>query len=79
MKKYRAWRYSSNFIDLGTRWRWVVSLTPGRFTPGERDRGTQCIGAWVGSRAPKLISSPYYYIFEKQGREISSAKLDILS
>jgi hypothetical protein len=22
------WRYSSTFLDLGTRWRWVVSFTP---------------------------------------------------
>jgi hypothetical protein len=22
------WRYSSTILDLGTRWRWVVSLTP---------------------------------------------------
>jgi hypothetical protein len=22
------WRYSSTFLDLGTRWRWVVGFTP---------------------------------------------------
>jgi hypothetical protein len=34
-------------LDLGTRWRWVVSFTPrSRFTPRERVPGTHCIG-WV--------------------------------
>jgi hypothetical protein len=34
-------------LDLGTRWRWVVSFTPRpRFTSGERTPGT-----WVGPRA----------------------------
>jgi hypothetical protein len=28
MKTYRGERCSSTFLDLGTRWRWVVSLTP---------------------------------------------------
>jgi hypothetical protein len=26
------WSYSSTIFDLGTRWRWVVSFTPGRIT-----------------------------------------------
>jgi hypothetical protein len=34
-------------LDLGTRWGWVVSVTPRpRFTPG-----THCTGGWVSSRA----------------------------
>jgi hypothetical protein len=37
------WRYSSTFLDLGTRWRWMVS-----FTPGERAFSTHWIGGWVG-------------------------------
>jgi hypothetical protein len=40
--------------DLGTRWRWVVSITPRpRFTPRERTPppGTHCTGGWVGPRA----------------------------
>jgi hypothetical protein len=28
------WRYSSTILDLGTRWRWVVSFMPRPFTPG---------------------------------------------
>jgi hypothetical protein len=28
MKTYEGWRYSSTVIDLGIRWRWVVSFTP---------------------------------------------------
>jgi hypothetical protein len=38
--------------DLGTRWGWVVSITPlPRFTPGERTPGTHCTEGWVGPRA----------------------------
>jgi hypothetical protein len=38
--------------DLGTRWGWVVSITPRpRFTPEERTPGTHCTGGWVGPRA----------------------------
>jgi hypothetical protein len=37
--------------DLGTRWRWVVSVTPKpRFTPVERTPGTHCTGGWVCPR-----------------------------
>jgi hypothetical protein len=33
-------------LDLGTRWGWVVSVTPRpRFTPG-----TDCTGGWVGPK-----------------------------
>jgi hypothetical protein len=39
-------------LNLGTRWGWVVSITPRpRFTPGERTTGTHWIGGWVGPRA----------------------------
>jgi hypothetical protein len=38
-------------LDLGTRWKWVVSFTPGRFAPRERAPGTHWIGGWVGPRA----------------------------
>jgi hypothetical protein len=39
-------------LILGTRWGWVVSVTPRpRFTPGERTPGTHWIGGWVGPRA----------------------------
>jgi hypothetical protein len=38
--------------ELGTRWGWVVSVTPRQsFTPGERIHGTHLTGGWVGSRA----------------------------
>jgi hypothetical protein len=45
------WRYSSIILDLGSRWRRVVSFTPCRFTPGERAPGIHWIGGWVGPRA----------------------------
>jgi hypothetical protein len=38
--------------DLGTRWGWVVSITPGAaLYPRGRDPGTHCTGGWVGPRA----------------------------
>jgi hypothetical protein len=40
------WRYSSTILDLGTRWRWVVSFMPWPLYPwGKRE------GGWVGPRA----------------------------
>jgi hypothetical protein len=39
-------------LDLGTRWGWVVSVTPRpRFNPRERTPSTNCTGGWVGPRA----------------------------
>jgi hypothetical protein len=39
-------------LNLGTRWGWVVSVTPRpRFTPGERTPGNHWTGGWVGRRA----------------------------
>jgi hypothetical protein len=38
-------------LELGIRWRWVVSLTPRRFSSREDSPGTHWIGAWVGPRA----------------------------
>jgi hypothetical protein len=36
------------FLDLGTRWRSVVSFTPlPLYPPGERAPGTHWIGSWV--------------------------------
>jgi hypothetical protein len=38
--------------DLGTRWGWVVSVTPRpRYSPGEWTPGAHCTGGWVGPRA----------------------------
>jgi hypothetical protein len=48
------WRYSFIILDLGTRWRWVVSLTPQPLYPpptGETALGIHWIGRWVGSWA----------------------------
>jgi hypothetical protein len=39
-------------LNLGTRWGWVVSITPRpRFSPGKRTPGTHCIRSWVDLRA----------------------------
>jgi hypothetical protein len=40
-----------HFIDLGTRWRLVVSFTPRPIYFGERAPGTHWIGGWVDTRA----------------------------
>jgi hypothetical protein len=42
--------YLYSFFDLSTRWRWVVSSRPGRFTPRVSVSGTHCTGSWVGPR-----------------------------
>jgi hypothetical protein len=39
-------KYSSAVLDLGTRWRWAVSVTPSRFTSC-----THWVGGCVGPRA----------------------------
>jgi hypothetical protein len=39
-------------LDLGSRWGWVVSITPRlRFTPSEKTPGTLWTRGWVGPRA----------------------------
>ena len=52
---YRPWRPLREsrgiallfFVDLGTRWGWVVKTTPRPPLPRER-LGSHCIGVWVG-------------------------------
>jgi hypothetical protein len=56
MKRYMGeWRYSSTVLDIGTRWRWVVSFTPRplypRGNPPPPFLGTHWIGGWVCLRA----------------------------
>jgi hypothetical protein len=49
-KHMREWRHSSTVLDLGTRWKWVVSFTPlPLYTRGKRP-GIQWRGGWVGPR-----------------------------
>jgi hypothetical protein len=50
-RRMGEWRYSSTILDLGTRWRWVVSYTPRPLYPEEILPGTHWIGGWVGPRA----------------------------
>jgi hypothetical protein len=38
-------------LDIGTRWRWVVSFRPRPLYPRERAPGTHWIGGWVGPKA----------------------------
>ena len=38
------------FLNLGTRWGWMVNAMPWPLYPWERS-GTHCIGGWVGPRA----------------------------
>jgi hypothetical protein len=44
MKTYGEWRYSSTFLDLDTRWRWVVSFTPLPLYPPGKIHGAH----WTG-------------------------------
>jgi hypothetical protein len=54
MKTYRgSGGIAPRILDLGTRWRWVVSFTPQPLYPGERFPGTHWIGGWVGPRAER--------------------------
>jgi hypothetical protein len=58
LSRYMPWRHmggkggiARTHFNLGTRWGWVVSVTPQpRFTPGEKTPGTHWIGGWVGPR-----------------------------
>jgi hypothetical protein len=57
-------------LDLGTRWRLVVSFTRRPLYPRERPLDTYCIGGWVGSRAVldavvgrKIYKASHYAVF----------------
>jgi hypothetical protein len=45
------WRYSSAILDVGTRWRCVVSFTPRPLLLSGKKPGTHWIGGLVGLRA----------------------------
>jgi hypothetical protein len=52
MKAYWGSRgIAPRILDLGTRWRWVVSFTPLPLYPKERTPGNHWIGVWVGPRS----------------------------
>jgi hypothetical protein len=44
-------RFSATILDLGTRWRRVISFTPLPLYLAERVLGTHSIGSWVVPRA----------------------------
>jgi hypothetical protein len=44
------WMYSSTILDLGTRWRCVVSFTPQPLYLIKIGLGAHWIGGWVGPR-----------------------------
>jgi hypothetical protein len=50
-KVHAMWKYRSTILDLGSRWRWVVSFTPQPFYRGEKVPGLHWIGGWIGPRA----------------------------
>jgi hypothetical protein len=49
MKTYRGKMFNITILDLGIRWRWVVS-TPIPLNPQERVPDTHWTGGWVGNR-----------------------------
>jgi hypothetical protein len=55
---WRSTHICSIIFDLGTRWRWVVSLIPRSLYHWERDPGIYWIGGWVGPRDD--VRSPLY-------------------
>jgi hypothetical protein len=48
MKTRADWRYSSTFLNLGTRWRWVVNFTPLPLYPRGKSPRYPSVGGWVG-------------------------------
>jgi hypothetical protein len=51
IKRWRSAGVSLDILNLGTRWRWVVSLTYRPLYPREIVPGTLRIGSWIGPRA----------------------------
>jgi hypothetical protein len=52
MKAYwGSGRIGPHILNLGTRWRWMVSFTPWPLYHRERAPGTHWIGGWVWPRA----------------------------
>jgi hypothetical protein len=77
------WMYSSSILNLSLSWRWVVSITPRRIYPEERDPDTQWLGRWMGPRAgldavkKRKVSFPCWE--SNPGRPASSTLLYKLS
>jgi hypothetical protein len=44
---YGGVEVSSTIIDLGSRWRWVLTFMHCHLSPRETAPGTHCIGGWV--------------------------------
>jgi hypothetical protein len=51
LRQTEEWRYRFIILDLGTRWRWVVSFTPRQLYPRGKSPPPVPIGDWVGSTA----------------------------
>jgi hypothetical protein len=51
------WRYSSIFLDIGTRWRLVISFMPRPHYLRINRPGTHWIGDWVGPRVGLEVTS----------------------
>jgi hypothetical protein len=49
-RRMLKWKYSSIILDLGTRWRWMVSFTPRPFYLLEKSPRDP-LGEWVDPRA----------------------------
>jgi hypothetical protein len=54
-------------LDFGTRWGWVVSVTPRpRFSPAVRTPSNHCTGGWVGPRARRTqrLEEKYFRLYQ---------------
>jgi hypothetical protein len=63
-RRMEEWNYNSTILDLGTRWRWVVSFKPRPLYPWKNDPDTNCIEDWPGgsqnrSGRCREVSSPF--------------------
>jgi hypothetical protein len=55
---WRSGGIAPRILNLSTRWRWMVSFMPVRFTPRERAPGTRWIWGWVEGKKFPLFSLP---------------------
>jgi hypothetical protein len=63
MKVYGDWRYGSTIIDLGIRYRWIVSFTPRQFYPKGNSPSAPWTAGWIDLRCGEettLVFAPLW-------------------
>jgi hypothetical protein len=80
MKVCRLFNYDANYhamktfgplrvVNLGSRWRWLISTTPLPLYPQGNSRSTHCMGGWVGPRAGLDVMEKRKNLLPSQGIE----------